>query len=100
MSISERMLTEEEIRNYIMISLPTISYEEMWNIRNQFIYDNVPLEIAVKRYETKLLFNKWNKSKEKEYYSVPMLNGGRKIVHMCSEQVAFLYKGKDYRKVG
>ena len=100
MSISDRVLTEQDIQNYIMMHLPTISHEEMWEIRHQFIYDNIPLEVAVERAWRKLLFKKWDKSKEKSYYDVPMLNGGRKVVYMCKEQVEFLYNGKNYRKVG
>lgn len=99
MSISDRLLSEEDIQGYIYNMLPGISFDEMWRIRNQFIYDFIPLEIAVERYWRELLFKKWNKSKEKKYYSVPMLNGGRKIVYMCKEQVEFIYKGKDYKEV-
>lgn len=100
MSISDMVLTEKDIQNYIMNHLPNISYDEMWEIRNQFIYENIPLEVAVERKWRELLFKQWNKSKEKNYYDVPMLNGGRKTVYMCKEQVEFLYKDKDYRKVG
>ena len=99
-SISDRELPEQDIQNYIKMNLPGISYEDMWKIRGQFIYDFIPLEVAVERYWREQLFKKWSKSKNKEYYSVPMLNGGRKIVYMCEEQVEFLYKDKDYRKVG
>lgn len=99
MSISDRLLSEQDIQNYIKNNLPGISHDDMWKIRNQFIYDLVPLEIAVERYWREQLFKKWNKSKKKEYYSVPMLNGGRKVVYMCKEQIEFMYSGKDYRKV-
>lgn len=96
MNIDNMLLSETEIRTYIYEEIPGISYDDMWKIRNRLVYDSIPLSVAVNEYKIELQFKEWNKSKNKKYYSVPMLNGGRKIVYMCKEQVEFLYDGKDY----
>ena len=90
-SISETAITEQEMQNYIFRMCPGISHAEMWEVRNKFIYDFIPLENAVKIYNHNKQIKEWNKRKDKKYYKVRMLNGGYKFVYMCKEMVELFY---------
>lgn len=93
-------LTEQDIQEYIYQSIPGISYSEMWKVRNMFIYEFTSLETAVFMYKRHLQVKEWNKSKDKHYYRVPMLNGGHKYVYMCEEMVKDFYGWCGYELIG
>lgn len=46
--IRNKMWTETEIHEFIKNSVPEIGYSDLWDIRNRFIYDSIPLDIAIK----------------------------------------------------
>lgn len=83
---------ETEIQKYIYYGIPDATYSEMWDVRNDYIYNFIPLNDAIKRGQLKKMAQKWDKSKNKHYYRVPMMNGGSKIVYMCQQQVEHMYK--------
>lgn len=84
----------EEIYKFIEINLPGISIKDRKRIHDDFIYHQVPLEVSANKYLAEKQLEKWNKSKSKKYYFVPMLNGGTKVVYMCREQVEAYYHGR------
>lgn len=94
-----RTWTEAQIQEYIHMEIPGISHHDMWEIRNKFIYDNIPLEVSIARYKREQQVKEWDKRKEKNYYKVPMLNGGQKYVYMCEEMVKDFYGHRGYELV-
>lgn len=50
-------------------------------------------------YDRELQVKEWNKSKNKNYYKVHMLNGGYKYVYMCEEMVKDFYGYSGYQLV-
>lgn len=93
-------LTEQEIRVIITNEIPNISNSDLWNIRNKFVYENIPLEVSIYRYKREKQVDEWNKRKDKHYYKVPMLNGGHKYVFMCEEMVKDFYGNYGYELIG
>lgn len=72
----------------------------MFEVRNRFIYDNVPLKKAVSDKLDEYMQRKWGKSKNKKYYKVNMKNGGTKIMYAPEEQMKATYSEQGYTEIG
>lgn len=94
----DNIMTEKEIRERIFQSIPDITYSEMLKLRDALIYKNIPLEVLTEVYKRHIQVENWNKSKNKNYYRVRMLNGGYKYVYMCEDMVKDFYSNYELVK--
>ena len=91
-------MNEEELREYIIQRIPEVSEEEIKEIRDIVVYHNYDIDNVINHKLRLKECKRLQKSKDKHYFKVPMINGGFKFVYMCAEQARKTYKNPEYIK--
>lgn len=89
-------MQEQVIENYLRFNFPDVTEKEFFKIYNDCITHSDLIDFTVKLWKRRLQVKEWNQRKDKNYYFVNMLNGGKKVVYMCPEMVDDFHKYHGY----